>query len=109
MLTLRRKPRSINHIKVAAIDFFFNDEQVTLVLEEIHEGISIWSVFSTDWGEERYYPKRIALGNNQSLKINNWLKIYGSNITESGEAVIHVSADRNAKIERRDRVKNNDS
>lgn len=105
MLTLRRKPLAKNNMRSAAVDFFFNEQQVTIVLEDIVDDISIWSVFSTDWGVERYYPKKIALTNNQSLVINSWLKIYGSAINEKGEAVIHIDAGKQVKIERRDRVK----
>lgn len=104
MLTIRRLPKNQNGIKSAAVDIVYGDEEVSLILELVTDDYSVWSVYATDWGNERYYPKKIALGNNQPLTINKWLKIYGAKKTENGEAVIHIRADRNAKIERRDRA-----
>lgn len=110
MLTLRRLPINDGHpMDSAAIDIFYRNEEVTLVLDEVQDDLSVWRVFSTDWGDEKYYPKIIALTFNQPLKVNSWLKIYGARATTSGEAAIHLSAPTEAIINRRDRAKRNDN
>jgi hypothetical protein len=88
----------------AAIDIFYNNEEITLVLDQVQDNLSVWRVFSTDWGDEKYYPQTIALTFNQPLKVNNWLKIYGARSAMSGEAAIHLGAPKDAIINRRDRA-----
>jgi len=101
MLTLRRRPSGDSS---AYIDIVYGDENVTLQLLSIlkNEQASLWRIQSSDWGVERYHPRTIALTFNQQLPVNDWLKIYGSNV-EDTEASIHLSAPKLALINRRDR------
>lgn len=109
MLSLRRRPETGGSSEDSIIDIKFKDESVTLTLNKIQGGLSIWRISSTDWGSEKYPPSIIALANNQALTVNDWLKIYGSKITEDGQAVMHLSAPREVIIERRDRASYNDN
>lgn len=108
MLTLRRKEEYRFGSEKSSIDIEYGNEAVTLSLMSIvnddnSEPVGIWKIATTDWGSEKYYPKHIGLTNNQPLLINDWLKVYGASFTLSGEAVIHLSAPKDAIINRRDR------
>ncbi len=106
MLTLRRKEGFGILTKESTIDIEYNCEKVTLSLVEVisceKESVTLWNIYSTDWGSEKYYPKSIALTTNQPLVVNDWLKVYGAKVRD-GEGVMHLSAPRNAVINRRDR------
>lgn len=108
MLTLRRKAGHGFATEESTIDIDYKGETVTLSLVSIlgttdHQQVALWRVYATDWGKEKYHPRYISLTDNQPLLINDWLKVYGSKITESGEAVMHLKAPRDAIIQRRDR------
>ena len=109
MLSLRRRPETEGSSDESIIDIKFKDEVVTITLNKIQGSLSIWKVVSTDWGSEKYPPLIVALANNQALTVNDWLKIYGSKITEDGQAVMHLSAPPEVIIERRDRASYNDN
>lgn len=107
MLTLRRNEGYGLETDKSTIDIEYKNEKITLSLVSIVDNewfypVSLWKVKSTDWGNEKYFPKFIGLTNNQPLIINDWLKIYGSKIAYN-EATIHLSAPKEAIINRRDR------
>lgn len=108
MLTLRRIPSLNGCSDGSTIDIQYKDEFVTLSLREIYPDAevpyAVWWIQSSDWGDERFPPKFFGLTDNQPLLINSWLKVYGSKINEGGEAVMHLSAPKEAIINRRDRA-----
>jgi hypothetical protein len=108
MLTLRRKVGNGQATNESTIDCINGDDIVTLSLVNIMldldgDQITVWKVSATDWGSNRFPPSKITLTNNQPLEINNWLKVFGSKVTEGGEAVMHLQAPKEVKINRRDR------
>jgi len=107
MLTLRRKPSRDSCSDESTIDIQYKEEIVTLSLKEIYPHdetpFAVWWIYSSDWGNEKFPPKYVTLSDNQPLVINDFLKVYGSKITESNEAVMHLKAPRDAIIQRRDR------
>lgn len=107
MLTLRRSPSKNSCSDGSTIDIRYKKETALLSLCEVNvqssAPSSLWFVESTDWGKERFPPKFFALTDNQSIEINDWLKIYGSKITNDGEAVVHLQCPKDVIINRRDR------
>ena len=108
MLTLRRNPNRDSCDAESTIDIQYKEEVVTLSLREVYPHdktpFSVWFVSATDWADERFPPKFIALTDNQPLVINSWLKIYGAKINDDGQAIIHLQASQEAIINRRDRT-----
>ena len=108
MLTLRRQQGFGYVTPESTIDIEYKGESIILSYAQLLRSdndieVTLWKVNSTDWGKERFYPTYVALTNNQPLIINDWLKVYGAKINDRGEAVIHLSAPREAIINRRDR------
>ncbi len=108
MLTLRRVAGYGYATPESTIDIEYNEESIVISLVELlcdktGTEVALWKINSTDWGGEKFHPAHIALTNNQPIIINDWLKVYGAKATERGEAVMHLSAPREAIINRRDR------
>lgn len=106
MLTLRRKEGNGLPTRESTIDIEYDGETVTLSLVRIfsdgREEFTLWDIYSTDWGAEKYSPRFVALTTNQPLLVNDWLKVYGARVKHD-EGVMHLDAPREAVINRRDR------